>query len=137
MKKKLTIFTDGGSRGNPGPAAIGYVVKDETGNVLIETGKAIGETTNNVAEYTAVIEALSWVKINLVNSISSINFYLDSQLVVHQLNGLYKIKNAKLRELIIEVRKLEQAVGGNISYQHIPREENTRADFLVQEFSTQ
>jgi len=129
--KKLTIFTDGGALNNPGPAAAGVVVKDENGKILTQFGKFIGETTNNVAEYMGVVEALKWLLGNLaieqLNN-STINFFLDSKLVVNQLNGLFKIKNAKLRELAFSVRQLEQEVGGNISYQHIPREENALAD---------
>lgn len=130
-KQALLIFTDGGARGNPGPGAVGFVVKDNTGKVLTEQGKYIGHVTNNVAEYQAVIEALKWLKNNLINSVNSINFFLDSKLVVNQLNGYYKIKNANLRNLIIEVRKLEREIGGNVSYCYLAREKNFQADFLV------
>jgi ribonuclease HI len=130
----LNIFTDGGARGNPGPAAIGFVVKDDTGKVLVKQGKYIGETTNNVAEYTAVIEALKWLKTNcsivqLFNC--SIVFFLDSKLVVCQLNGLYKIKKGHLQKLVIEIRKLEKNLGIKSSYHLLPREKNYDADFLV------
>ena len=131
MSKILTIFTDGGARGNPGPAAIGFVVKDEAGKVLAREGKYIGETTNNVAEYTAVIEALKWLLVNSINPVSLVNFYLDSKLVVCQLKGLYKIKKGHLRELVIRVRKLEKDLGIKTSYQLLPREKNYDADFLV------
>ena len=136
FKKKLLVFADGGARGNPGPAAIGFVVKDEKGLVLDKKGKAIGQATNNIAEYTAVIEALKWLKNELTSHELRANelrvtFFLDSQLVVNQLNGLYKIKNSKLRNLIIKVRQLEKEVGGNIFYLHIPREKNKEADTLV------
>jgi len=136
--EKLLIFTDGGSRGNPGPAAIGVVIKYQIANSkyqkIVEFGKRIGETTNNIAEYQAVIEALRWIKENY--SIAqlfdcSIVFFLDSKLVVNQLNGLFKVKDAKIRELIIKIRELEQEVGGNVSYFLIPREKNKEADFLV------
>jgi len=141
--EKLLIFTDGGSRGNPGPAAIGVVIKLKIKNeklkideekILTQFGKRIGETTNNIAEYQAVIEALRWIKENY--SIAqlfdcSIVFFLDSKLVVNQLNGLFKVKDAKIRELIIKIRELEQEVGGNVSYFLIPREKNKEADFLV------
>lgn len=133
MKKKIFVFADGGARGNPGPAAIGVVVKDEEGKVLTQFGKSIGEATNNVAEYTAVIEGLRWIKEKLLitNYQLLITFFLDSKLIVNQLNGYYKIKNGNLRNLIIEVRKLEEEVGGNISYRLIPRGKNRPADFLV------
>ena len=132
--QSLNIFADGGARGNPGPAAIGFVVKDEKGNILAKVGKAIGKATNNVAEYTAVLEALGWVEENarmFKCSNVQINFFLDSKLVVNQLNGLYKIKNAKLRNLIIEIREKEMALGQKILYEHIGRNKNTIADLLV------
>lgn len=125
----MKIFTDGGARGNPGPAAIGFVVINEVTGKLVKTlGKQIGKATNNVAEYFAVIEALKFLKKIFVDQA---NFFLDSQLIVNQLNGYYKIKDSKLRNLMIEVRKLEQEVGGNISYHLIKREENQWADSLV------
>lgn len=130
----LTVFTDGGSRGNPGPAAIGFLVKDDKGNILAKVGKAIGRATNNVAEYTAVIEALKWLQNNCEftqPAKTQINFFLDSKLVVNQLNGLYKIKDAGLRNLAFEVRRQEAVLGQNIYYRHIGREKNTIADFLV------
>ncbi len=126
---KLVIHTDGGARGNPGPAAIGVVI-EENGKELLGFGKAIGETTNNVAEYTAVIFALTTVKEkHLVPS--HIQFYLDSTLVVNQLNGFFKVKDARLRELLSKVRILEQEVGGVVEYMYVPREQNRRADLFV------
>lgn len=131
MSKQFFVFTDGGARGNPGPGAVGFVIKDNSGKVLIEQGKYIGHVTNNVAEYTAVIEALK--KVTELQSCkgAKINFFLDSKLVVNQLNGYYKIKNSNLRNLIIEVRKLEREIGGNVSYRYLAREKNFQADFLV------
>lgn len=125
----LQIFTDGGAIGNPGPAGVGVVVKKE-GKTLKKFAKYLGETTNNVAEYSAVIEALKWLKVN-PSEIHSINFFLDSKLVVNQLNGLFKIKDYKMRNLVIKVRQLEKEIGGNVFYQHIPREKNKEADSLV------
>lgn len=131
MKPSLTVFTDGGARGNPGPAAIGFIVQDNQGRTLIKQGKYIGQATNNVAEYTAVIEALKWLLANDLAVKGPINFYLDSKLVVNQLNGLFKVKNQRLRELIVQVRTLEQEAGGRVFYQFIPRQKNQNADFLV------
>lgn len=131
MKNALFIFADGGSRGNPGPAAIGFIIRDSTGKILAKKGKSIGRTTNNVAEYTAVIEALREVTKLQSDKVAKINFFLDSKLVVNQLNGLFKIKNSRLRNLIVEARQLERKVGGNISYHFIPREKNRAADALV------
>ena len=126
---KLIVHTDGGARGNPGPAAIGVVIEDETKKIIQEFGKRIGETTNNVAEYTAVIEALKTISEKHIPA--DCNFFLDSTLVVNQLNGLFKIKDARLRALATEVRILEQEVRGSVSYHAVPREQNRRADLMV------
>lgn len=135
MTKSLIIFTDGGARGNPGPGAVGAVIKSESGQIIATISQTLGETTNNVAEYSAVIAALTWLRKNkqIVQFSNSqiIKFFLDSKLVVNQLNGLFKIKNGKLRELLLEIRQLEQEVGGQIYYQLIPREKNWEADALV------
>lgn len=132
---KIIIHTDGGARGNPGPAAVGVVIEDMTSKKVIkEFGKKIGETTNNVAEYTAVLEALAYLRNYPIIQLSNypiIQFYLDSTLVVNQLNGLFKVKDAKLRALLAQARILEQEVGGVIAYAFVPREQNQRADFLV------
>lgn len=136
MSKALYVFTDGGAKRNPGPAAAAFIVKSNRGRILTQNAKFIGRTTNNVAEYTAVIEALKWIKADKglsQVSIADYKFFLDSKLVVGQLNGIFKIKNKNLRNLIVEVRKLEQEIGGNVSYHFIPREKNRQADFLVQE----
>lgn len=132
MEKIIFVFTDGGARGNPGPAAIGFIIKDSRGKILTEQGKFIGRATNNVAEYQAVIEALKWLRQNFpIFQFSNCQFFLDSKLVVNQLNGIFKIKNKNLGDLVIEVRKLEKEIGGNIFYNLIPRRKNKRADFLV------
>lgn len=135
---KYIIHTDGGARGNPGPAAIGVVIQTADEKIISELGKRIGETTNNVAEYSAVLEALREVKSprpdrrgGQKSKVKSIDFYLDSTLVVNQLNGLYKVKDAKLRELLARVKILEQEVGGVVTYTAVPREQNQRADWLV------
>jgi len=129
---KVLIFTDGGARGNPGPAAVGFIVIDKEKNLVIKKfSKLIGVATNNVAEYLAVVEALKYLKSFPAKEIENVDLYSDSQLVVKQLNGFYKIKNAKLRSLIIEVRRLEQEVGGNVFYHQISREKNQEADDLV------
>lgn len=133
-KNNLIVFTDGGARGNPGPAAIGFIIKDDHGQILIKQGKYIGQTTNNVAEYQAVIEALTWLKNNfkMKETLNNqIDFFLDSNLVVNQLNGFFKIKDAKLKNLIIKVRSLEKEINEKIFYHFIPRQKNYHADFLV------
>ncbi|PIU35125.1 ribonuclease H [Candidatus Shapirobacteria bacterium CG07_land_8_20_14_0_80_39_18] len=135
MTKNLIIYTDGGARGNPGPAAIGVYVVDSDGKEILRKSKQIGEATNNIAEYRAVIEALEWIKKNFqsTSKVSDLNFqfYLDSSLVVNQLNGIFKVKQSHLRDLLLQVRKLEQEIGGKILYNFIPREKNKTADFLV------
>ncbi len=129
---KIKIFTDGGARGNPGPAALGVYIQDSEGRVLAKIGKRLGETTNNVAEYSAIAEGLTWVLANKEhNSISEITFYMDSLLAYSQIVGLWKIKNAKLREILFQIKKLEQEIGLPIYYNHIPREQNKLADFMV------
>ena len=143
LSMQLTIHTDGGARGNPGPAAVGVVIEGKTSkgsnsnNVQIEFGKKIGETTNNVAEYTAVIEALRAVKdlgkeveVGIVSE-NEVIFLLDSTLVVNQINGVFKVKESHLRQLLFEVHALETEVGGKISYTYVPRAMNSRADFFV------
>lgn len=137
---QLIVHTDGGARGNPGPAAIGVVIEKidpstGSGRAIAAFGKTIGETTNNVAEYTAVIEALMWFKTNLRSTTSNqqltIQCFLDSTLVVNQLNGLFKVKEPHLRELLMQIRTLEQELGGTITYAAVRRQQNARADFLV------
>lgn len=123
----LKIYCDGGARGNPGPSAFGFVVKKDEKNIK-SNGGYIGIATNNVAEYTAVIEALKWLKGNYFGS--RLHFFIDSQLVASQLNGLYKIKNANLSNLIFKIRELENSFA-TVVYEHIPREQNKEADKLV------
>lgn len=126
-----SIYTDGGARGNPGRAAVGVYIIDENGKEIFKKGKVIGEATNNTAEYTAIITALQWVSDNLKEDEFRLSFFLDSLLVVNQINGIYKIKEKRLRELIVEVRILEQTIGKPIFYSYIPREKNIIADKLV------
>ena len=122
----IEVFCDGGARGNPGPAAYGFVVKEQA--IVVYQGQGfIGIATNNVAEYTAVIEALTWAK---GRHPGQLQFYLDSQLVVSQLSGLYKVKNATIRNLIFKIRTLETNFG-QVQYIHIPRGQNKEADRLV------
>jgi ribonuclease HI len=129
---KVTVFTDGGARGNPGPAALGIFIQDENGKELARIGKAIGETTNNVAEYSAIIEGFNWLLQNKEKlSITNVKFYMDSQLACSQLNGVYKVKNSKIREFIFEIRQKEAVLGVPIAYAHVRREQNTKADLMV------
>lgn len=128
--KKLIIFTDGGARGNPGPAGIGVAIFDESGKNLLATHKKyIGETTNNVAEYSAVILALEEAK---KMETEEIDFFLDSELVVKQLNGEYKVKNEDLGKLFVKIYNLRQQFK-KITFHHVMREKNKLADRLVNE----
>jgi ribonuclease HI len=129
---KIVIFTDGGSRGNPGPAALGVFIKTDDGKELARIGKTLGITTNNVAEYSAIIEGFNWLLVNKEKlSIDDVKFYMDSQLACSQLNGLYKVKNPAIREFVFEIRQKEAELKIPISYTHVPREQNKQADFMV------
>lgn len=124
--ERLTVYCDGGARGNPGPGAVGVVIKNQN-EIIVKFGKRIGETTNNRAEYLAVIAALDFLKKQKMRA-GQIDFRLDSTIVAKQLSNLYKVKDGRLRELLLKVRFLEQEVGGAISYNVIPREKNREAD---------
>ena len=125
----LKIFTDGGARGNPGPAGIGVVMMDEAGKIVATHKKYIGPATNNVAEYSAVILALEEAK---KLGADELDFYLDSELVVKQIKGEYKVKNAALGKLFIKIYNLKHNFT-KVSFHHIPREKNKLADKLVNE----
>lgn len=126
---KLIIHTDGGARGNPGPAGIGVVFKQDDGMIIGQHQQYIGEATNNVAEYKALLLGLSEAK-NLGAEILEIN--MDSELVVKQMNGQYKIKDSNLKLLAEEVLKqLKQFK--NVAFRHVRREFNKDADKLVNE----
>ena len=129
----LIVFTDGGARGNPGEAGIGVYITDENKNQLAGFGKKIGFATNNVAEYKAVIEALDWIIENKKSlpKDAKINFFLDSKLVCSQIIGIFKVKDASLRNLLFDVRNREAQINFPIYYKHIPREQNTKADAFV------
>ena len=125
----LRIHTDGGARGNPGPAGIGAVIKDaDTGETLRELHQYIGETTNNQAEYTAVIFGLTEA-LNL--GPDSIMVIADSELLVRQLTGEYRVKNEGLAKRFLEVRNLETRLGIPVRYRHVMRDQNKEADALA------
>ncbi|TSC92802.1 MAG: putative phosphoglycerate mutase [Candidatus Berkelbacteria bacterium Athens1014_28] len=134
----MYINTDGGSRGNPGPAAIGIVFFDDKEKEIHHFKKAIGRATNNEAEYQAIISALDillkskWFSENNHNK-KEVVCRLDSQLVVEQINGNYKIKQDHIKLLIAQLRQMISQMNLNISFVHIPREENKIADRLVNE----
>lgn len=129
QKDQTIIYTDGGSRGNPGPAACAFVV-EENDSEIFKYSKYLGKNTNNFAEYSGVILALNWLNENKPSG-TSIVFFLDSELVVKQINATYKVKDEKLRNLFFEVLSLMKKFGNNIVFKHIPREKNKTADLLV------
>ena len=131
MNKAITVFCDGGARGNPGPAASAFAVIKE-GKILHKESKYLGEATNNVAEYTAVIMALSWLTKEKITN-GKIVFNLDSQLITKQLKGEYKIKSEKLKPLVLSAKSLENNILLKVEYMWNPRSKNKIADQLVNE----
>lgn len=137
MKKvnKIIIYTDGGSRGNPGPAGVGVVIADAKGNIIKEYSKFIGTKTNNEAEYEAVILALQKIKQLFGKDKAKnmeIEMRMDSELVARQLGGKYKIMEEKLFPLFIKIWNLRMELG-EILFAEIPREKNREADRLANE----
>jgi len=125
--KKLVIFVDGGSRGNPGPSGIGIVVQDDKGKVVKEFNKYIGIATNNVAEYSAVIYGLQEA---LIAKADKVELNLDSELVTQQLKGEYRVKNEKIKPLFAQALHLISGFK-KVDIKNIPREKNKEADKLV------
>lgn len=132
--EKIIIYTDGGARGNPGPAGIGAVITDTDGNILKEISHYIGEQTNNYAEYEALIHALAVAREMFGKKIHDmqISIYMDSELVVRQLTGVYKVKDPNLK---LQFAKVAQLAGTlkHVSYNHVLRGKNAKADLLVNE----
>jgi probable phosphoglycerate mutase len=126
---KARLSTDGGARGNPGPAAFGYVLETEDGTVLAAHGEAIGVATNNVAEYRALVAGLQKA---LELAVDEVDVVSDSQLLVRQMTGEYKVKNEALRKLSLEAAALARRFRG-VTYRSVPREHNELADRLVNE----
>jgi ribonuclease HI len=126
---RITVNVDGGARGNPGPAGIGVVVRDDGGEVLEEVGEKIGEATNNVAEYKALLRG---IELAAVHGATDLELIGDSQLVVRQVEGRYKVKNAGMKQLHAEVRQALREFD-SWSIRHVRRESNADADRLVNE----
>lgn len=124
---KLIIYTDGASRGNPGHASFGFTISDGNGKLLHAAGKYVGVTTNNVAEYTAVFEALKYTKKKYGHSHLTVELFADSKLVAEQLSGRFKVKSEHLKPIIEKIKILSLELGGVI-YNHVPREKNIAAD---------
>jgi probable phosphoglycerate mutase len=125
----VKLFTDGGARGNPGPAAYGYVLEAADGSVLAAEGKRIGVATNNVAEYTALIEGLRKA---IELSLQVVEVVSDSQLMVKQMTGEYKVKNEALQELWAEAGRLARSIP-SVRYTWVRRDQNELADRLLNE----
>ena len=126
---KARLSTDGGARGNPGPAAYAFVIEAEDGSVLASRGEAFGVATNNVAEYRALIAGLEQA---LDLHVSDLEVVSDSELMVKQMRGEYRIKNAALRELASQAAQLARKLPA-VRYRHVRRHENELADSLVNE----
>jgi ribonuclease HI len=126
---KAKLFTDGGARGNPGPAAYGFVLEAEDGSVLAAEGARIGVATNNVAEYRALIAGLERA---LELAVPDVEVVSDSELLVKQMRGEYRVKNEALRELSVEAARLARTIG-KVRYTAVRREQNELADRLVNE----
>jgi ribonuclease HI len=123
----VQIYTDGGSRGNPGPAASGAVIKSQDGKILAEVMRYLGETTNNQAEYTAIVIGLE--KAAELGA-KEVSLFMDSELACKQLKGQYKVKNPEIAKRFAEVRALEHKFR-RVRYSHIYRANNKEADALV------
>lgn len=133
--KQCIVYTDGGSRGNPGPSAIGVVIADETGKAVKTYGERVENGTNNEAEYKAVIFALKKLKALFgKESVKdmAVEVRADSELLVRQLNGIYKLSTEHIQKLFIEVWNLKTDFK-SVSFTHVPREQNALADAALNE----
>jgi len=126
---KMRLFTDGGARGNPGPAAYGYVLEADDGTTLVEHGERIGRATNNVAEYRGLIAGLEKAAELGATAVEVVS---DSELVVKQMRGEYRVKNETLQDLHDEASRVARRVG-RVEYTNVRRAENEVADRLVNE----
>jgi len=126
---RARLFTDGGARGNPGPAAYGFVLETEDGTVLAAEGRAIGVATNNVAEYSGLVAGLrKAVELH----VPDVEVVSDSELLVKQMRGEYRVKNETLRALFVEASTLARTLD-SVEYRHVKRAHNELADRLVNE----
>ena len=126
---KARLFTDGGARGNPGPAAFGYVLEADDGTVLAAHGEAIGVATNNVAEYRGLVAGLAKA---VELAVPNVEVVSDSELLVKQMRGEYKVKNEALQVLSLEAARLARRLD-SVAYTHVRRAHNELADRLVNE----
>ena len=126
---KARLWTDGGARGNPGPAAFAYVLEAEDGTVLDARGESIGTATNNVAEYSALVAGLARA---FAAGVSELDVRSDSELMVKQMRGEYRVKNRDLQALFLDASRVARELGA-VTYTHVRREHNELADRLVNE----
>src|SRR5687768_1434911 len=126
---KARLFTDGGARGNPGPAAAAYVLEADDGHVLAAHGEAIGVATNNVAEYSALVAGLERA---VEAGVDELEVVSDSELLVKQMRGEYRVRNRALQDLVLDASRLARKVG-RVKYTAVRREHNELADSLVNE----
>jgi ribonuclease HI len=132
---KFIVYTDGGARGNPGPAAIGVVIQNAKGEILKEYGEYLGETTNNEAEYRAPISALKKIKSTWGKAKAKkaeVQIFADSELLIKQLNGEYKVENPNIQKFFLELWNLKIDFH-NVTFTAIPRGKNKEADRMVNE----
>ncbi len=130
---KLIAFTDGASRGNPGKAAIGIIVKDDQGNTVVTHKKYLGTTTNNIAEYSALLECIEIVKNSETFHCTDLVIQTDSELMARQMNGEYKVKDPGLKVLFQKVNTSLTSASFKFTIRHIPRSLNSEADALANE----
>ena len=124
---RVLLYTDGGARGNPGPAAFAYVLQTEDGTVIASRGEAIGVATNNVAEYSALVAGLRHA---IESGVDELEVRSDSELMVKQMRGEYRVKNGALQELFLDASRLAQQLP-TVTYTHVRREHNQLADQLL------
>ena len=128
----VRAFTDGASRGNPGHSGIGYIVYADNGTTILSGHAYIGSSTNNIAEYTALIKCLRAL-VALPKQPNSVAVHADSELMVRQLNGVYRVKDEGLKNLYREVKAILSTAPFTVSFTHVPRSQNKEADLLANE----
>ena len=129
---QINVYTDGGSRGNPGHSGYGLVIYDDQQNILYQESKYLGIKTNNEAEYSGLIGALNWININKdMYSIAQVNFHSDSQLMIRQLQGLYKVRAPNLIPIFQQAKELIRQINLPFKFQDVRREFNQLADDLA------
>jgi ribonuclease HI len=128
----LSIYTDGGSRGNPGRSGCGLVVYDDLDNILFQQSLYLGIKTNNQAEYSGLVSALNWLSSNQQNySIDKASIFMDSQLIIRQMQGIYKVKSKNLIAHFQKAKDIVSQLSFPISFKHVLRDKNTLADELA------